>query len=721
MKNCCLKLALFIVFGTTLLSIFPQKALAKDSYGLTWTVAATPSAVAIDLSNNIYYAGYLASGSAVELNPTPTHLPNDIKTATTGAIFLTKLNSDLTYNASYIIEADNPTIVNDKNISVALTKIATDSAQNVYLLGSFNGNVDFDPTAGMDFHSSNNETWSFLMKINSDGTYTYGNTYLWQSGNVTIRDMVIKDDNIYLLGQAINNGASPITVNLNPLGASDMQTLNAGDTLGFYTKLTGGTVYGYSRAFKNTASQHLEMDHLALDSADNVFLYGAFATPTIQVNFDGAGGTDNKPSNGLNDLFLSKYDFNGNYLLTYIIGGTGEESAEALGIDNNDNVYFSGGFNNTVDFNQTGQGTADNQTADPTLPGQRFLSKLNSGGTYGYTLIWNSNSLSIHKIAFDNNNLMYLVGTSAGPVNYDPIGATDSIAGFGLNDAFLTVLNPDKTYNYTYVWGGAENEKAMDAAFDSLNDFYVAGSTESLSINFDPTGQSSIMNTFTGGENGYLTEFSSVQLTITPTPAPSNNSNNSSASVPGPVTCTNPVPSAPRIFQIAATREKSTLHFVPSADPQNSYTINYGLYSDAEMYNVTFSYSDKSGSIPYTINALAANTTYYYKVRANNGCMPGVWSNTLGLKTASATAGGNIVFAPSNTTTNNNASAVNTGLSGSCSQYTVMPGDSLWKIAQKVLGAGNRYLQVWNANKGKFPTLNSSSVIRSGWTLSVGC
>jgi LysM repeat protein len=139
------------------------------------------------------------------------------------------------------------------------------------------------------------------------------------------------------------------------------------------------------------------------------------------------------------------------------------------------------------------------------------------------------------------------------------------------------------------------------------------------------------------------------------------------------------------------------------------------------MYNVTFSYSDKSGAIPYTINALAANTTYYYKVRANNGCMPGGWSNTLGLKTASATAGGNIVFAPSNTTANDNASAVSTGPSGSCSQYTVLPGDSLWKIAQKVLGAGNRYLQVWNANKGKFPTLNSSSVIRSGWTLSVGC
>jgi len=618
MKSYCLKLALFIVFATVLLPIFSQKALAKDSYGLTWTVAATPSAVAIDLSNNIYYAGYLASGSAVELNPTPTHLPNDIKTATTGALFLTKLNSDLSYNASYIIEADNPTIVNNKNISISLTKIATDSAQNVYLLGTFNGNVNFDPTGGMDFHSSNNETWSFLTKINSDGTYTTGNTYLWQSGNITVRDMVIENGDIYLLGQAINNGGSPVDVNLNPLGGSDIRTLTPGDTLGFYTKLTGGAVYRYSRAFKNIRSQHLEMDHLALDSDNTVFLYGVFAA---SMNFNGSGGTDNKTANGGDDLFLSKYNSSGAYLSTATVGGSGFESAGVLAIDNNDNVYYSGGFNNTVDFDPTVG--VDNRTADPLLPDQRFLSKLDSDGTYGYTLVWNSNSLGINKITFDQNNLMYLIGISAGTTNYDPIVTSDSQLGFGGNGAFLTVINPDKTYNYTYVWGGVDDEKAMDAAFDSLDDFYVTGSTNSLSVNFDPTGESSIMTTFTGGENGYLTEFS--------TAPPLNNS--SSEPIPRGFICTNPVPVAPRIFQIAATREKSTLHFVPSADPQSSYTINYGLYSNAEMYSVSFNYSDKSGAIPYTINTLAGNTTYYFKVRANNGCMPGVWSKTLSIKT----------------------------------------------------------------------------------------
>jgi len=735
MKNICLRLVLFGLLGTALLFLSTPKALAKDSYGLTWTVSpvfsATPSAVAVDLSDNVYYAGFLASGSGQQMNPyyslDPSNEPSDSKTATTGAIFLTKMKLDgTTYDKTYIWQSNQ---IN----SISLTKIATDSAKNVWLLGSFTGNVNFDPTGGADYHQSGSggtDTWQFLTEIKADGSY--GQTFLWQNANITLRDMLIDgNDNIFVAGTAANAGGA--TVNLNPLGGNDSQILSAGDTMGFYTKLAVGApyTYAYSRTFKNTGLQHLELDHIASTSAGNIFLYGVFGAST-QMNFNlNNGGDHYKTSNGgSDDLYLNEYNQNGAFVTTYIIGGSGAESAQALGIDHNNNIYFSGGFNSTVNFNPINPLVSpDNKTAN--IAGQRFLTKLNSNGSYGYTVTWDSNnSLSISKIAFDSNNLIYLVGISAGTTNYDPIGASDSQLGFGGNDAFMTVLNPDKTYGYTYVWGGSDDEKASDAAFNSLDDIYIAGSTKSLSLNFDPTGVTSVTTTFSGGENGYVTQFSSTPLpspTPSPTPAPGNSENNSSSSsfsssVPGPVSCTNPIPAAPKIFQIWATQTTATIYFVPSADPQNSYTISYGLYSDAEMYNVTFNYSDKSGAIPYTINALNAGTPYYFKVRANNGCMPGEWSNTLSLKTAYSASGGNTAYASSASV--NNVPLASTGgvsLGGSCTQYTVLPGDSFWTIAQKILGAGNRYLQIWNANKTKFPSLNSSSTIRTGWTLSVGC
>jgi nucleoid-associated protein YgaU len=165
------------------------------------------------------------------------------------------------------------------------------------------------------------------------------------------------------------------------------------------------------------------------------------------------------------------------------------------------------------------------------------------------------------------------------------------------------------------------------------------------------------------------------------------------------------------------------MHFVPSQSQQNSYTISYGPYSDAGMYNVTFNYSDKSGAIPYTINALNPGTVYYFKIRANNGCMAGAWSNTLSLRTAYSVGVTSKVYASSYIAPKGSSAATGTttSLGGACTQYTVAAGDSFWSIAQKLLGAGNRYFQLWNANKTRFPSLNSSSIIRTGWVLSVGC
>ena len=159
------------------------------------------------------------------------------------------------------------------------------------------------------------------------------------------------------------------------------------------------------------------------------------------------------------------------------------------------------------------------------------------------------------------------------------------------------------------------------------------------------------------------------------------------------------------------------MHFVPSQSEQNSYTISYGPYSSSDTYNVTFPYSDKSGAIPYTINSLNSGTIYYFKVRANNGCMPGNWSNTLSLRTASSVGKTSTAYAYSSIKN----STLSAGAGGSCTEYTVLPGDSFWAISQKLLGAGRRYLELWNANKARFPSLNYSSIIRTGWSLSVGC
>jgi nucleoid-associated protein YgaU len=54
---------------------------------------------------------------------------------------------------------------------------------------------------------------------------------------------------------------------------------------------------------------------------------------------------------------------------------------------------------------------------------------------------------------------------------------------------------------------------------------------------------------------------------------------------------------------------------------------------------------------------------------------------------------------------------------GGTETYTVKPGDSLWKIAQHKLGNGNRYMEIFYANRDKMDS--PQSVIHPGDELNV--
>lgn len=92
---------------------------------------------------------------------------------------------------------------------------------------------------------------------------------------------------------------------------------------------------------------------------------------------------------------------------------------------------------------------------------------------------------------------------------------------------------------------------------------------------------------------------------------------------------------SPQLFQINTTNSKATLYFAPSGRNTNSYAIFYGYTANDERFATAFNYGNSDGAIPYTINELEPNKTYYFKVRGGNDCMPGDWSNTLKATTLS--------------------------------------------------------------------------------------
>ncbi|MBI3175960.1 MAG: SBBP repeat-containing protein [Chloroflexi bacterium] len=101
-----------------------------------------------------------------------------------------------------------------------------------------------------------------------------------------------------------------------------------------------------------SASDVGEAISLAIDSNDNVYTTGRFGGT---IDFDPGPGTFNLTSTGF-DIFVSKLDSNGNFVWAKNMGGSGPNAytavttSNAIALDANGNVYVTGRFCGTVDF-----------------------------------------------------------------------------------------------------------------------------------------------------------------------------------------------------------------------------------------------------------------------------------------------------------------------------------------------------------------------------------
>lgn len=86
------------------------------------------------------------------------------------------------------------------------------------------------------------------------------------------------------------------------------------------------------------------------------------------------------------------------------------------------------------------------------------------------------------------------------------------------------------------------------------------------------------------------------------------------------------------LFQIDAALRSAKAYFTPQSDT-NKYFISFSaLNTNAEEHGEQVELL-REGVLSHTIYYLKPNTTYYLKVRGQNGCAPGDWSNIMKFKT----------------------------------------------------------------------------------------
>jgi hypothetical protein len=206
---------------------------------------------------------------------------------------------------------------------------------------------------------------------------------------------------------------------------------------------------------------------------------------------------------GSSDAFVAKLNAEGNGLVfsTYL-GGSGQESGNAVALDTAGNIYVTGNTNsaNFPTLNAYQAAIRGSQNA--------FLVKLSPSGSLIYgTYLGGSLSDSGNGVAVDSFGNAYVAGGTTSP-NFPVVGGVQT-QNAGGQDAFVTKFDAAGTslvYS-TYLGGSSRTtslpEMSNAIALDSAGDAYVTGETPSANFPLANAFQASI----DGSLDAFVTEL----------------------------------------------------------------------------------------------------------------------------------------------------------------------------------------------------------------------
>lgn len=153
------------------------------------------------------------------------------------------------------------------------------------------------------------------------------------------------------------------------------------------------------------------------------------------------------------------------------MGGTSIDHGTSVTVDAAGNVYTTGYFNGTVDFDP-GIGT---YTLTCSGGQDGFVSKLDASGNF----IWAKNfaltgTVTPTSISVDGSGNVYSTGNFNGPVDFDPSAATFSFTSTG-TDNYISKLDAAGNFVWAIAMGSISNDYCYSLALDASNNVYTTG------------------------------------------------------------------------------------------------------------------------------------------------------------------------------------------------------------------------------------------------------
>jgi hypothetical protein len=368
--------------------------------------------------------------------------------------------------------------------------IKVDGSGNVYTTGFFSGTVDFDPSSGITNITSTAYSNVFITKFDNSGNFiwvkTIGGINYCSGSSLTIDN----SGNIYITG--FFEG----TADFNP-GSGINNLTGTGST--FVLKLNSAGDFVWA---KNVDINGYALVDVTIDLNYNVIITGRHSGSS---DFDPGSGTFNLTSSGLIDIFILKLDVLGNFVWAKSIGSSNIDSGQSLDTDNNGNVYITGLFSSTADFDP-GVGTFNLTSSGIT---DIFILKLDASGNLNWVKQFGNTGNDMgSSIVLDATGDVYITGDFEGSVDFSSgMGSGGSITSIGNSDAFILKLNSSGNFIWVKQFGGTAYQLGKSITIDDTGDIYATGEFNGT-VDFDPNLGTYNLST-NAGQDVYIIKIAS--------------------------------------------------------------------------------------------------------------------------------------------------------------------------------------------------------------------
>lgn len=306
---------------------------------------------------------------------------------------------------------------------------------NVIVGGSFQNSVDFDPSASTFSLSSFGSSDAFLLKLDGSGNFVWAKQFGGTDSEVIWSLDVDATGSIYTTGNfegTADFDPSANTLNLISNGGKDV----------FVAKVSSTGNINWAKAFGDAISDYGQA--ISIDAFGNVNTSGMFSGT---VDFDPSAATSTLTSFGGSDVFISQLNNNGDYIWAKQLGGTSNDAGAGIATDANGNIYATGNFQGTADFDP------GNATYSLTSNGGRdiYITMLSSSGNFGWAIkLGGTSSDEGSGISVDGSGNIFTVGYFRDTVDFNHEVGTLNLNSTGSSDAFIHKMNQATTNIYKY-------------------------------------------------------------------------------------------------------------------------------------------------------------------------------------------------------------------------------------------------------------------------------